>query len=173
MPSSLRSDASLAKKAARDPEQFRVLYHRYAENIYRFVRYRVNSEHDAQDIVSDVFYKALKRIHQYSPEYAFSTWIYTIARNTIIDYWRTQKVTVDLEKIEHMLADERNISDAVDVSIDVEHIMSQLTETERTLVTLRFEQDLSFADIAHITGRSEGALRTAFHRLRKKIESYA
>jgi RNA polymerase sigma-70 factor (ECF subfamily) len=172
MPHPLRSDEQIAADAVHETGEFRELYRRHAKPIYRFVRYRVNSNEDAQDIVSDTFVKALRNIHAYNPRYAFSTWLYTIARNTIIDFWRTQKVTIDLEKIAELASDGSNISEALDVSMSVDRLMSQLSPAERTLITLRFEQDLSFTDIADITGRSEGALRTAFHRLKKKIQSY-
>lgn len=172
MDESSRSDAQIAHAAMAEKEEFRELYHRYAEHIYRFVRYRVNSDHDAQDLVSTIFLKALERIHQYRDDYAFSTWLYTIARNTIIDFWRSRKTTIDLEKIEDLASRDGNISDELDVFLYIETMMEQLSESERILIILRFEDDLSFTDIARITGRAPGSLRTAFHRLRKKLQPY-
>lgn len=169
---SRRSDAEIAKEACKDRDAFHELYLRHSPGIYRFVRYRVVHEEDAQDIVSNIFIKAMEKIDGYDKSYAFSTWLYTIARNTIIDFWRVRKQTIDLEKIEDLISHHSNVSEELDVSLYIETMMEQLSESERILITLRFEDDLSFSDIARITGRAPGALRTAFHRLRKKLQPY-
>ncbi len=93
-----REDNMLAKHAQEGiTADFGELYDRYAEPLYRFVYYKVFSKEIAEDLVSDVFHKALKQLHSFNPTKGnFSQWIYTIARNTVIDHYRTHKRNIPI-----------------------------------------------------------------------------
>ena len=134
------------------------------------MRFRTNSTQDAQDIVSDVFMKALKSIDRYDEQHAFSTWIFTITRRTLIDFWRKQKSTFDIDAVYDLADESVNLNASCDIKMRVEYIMDQLNEPERNLIVMRYEQDLTFKEISAITGKSEGSLRTAFSRLKKVIK---
>lgn len=164
-----KPDSEIAVRACAEPKIFEELYRRYSTSVYRFVRYRTNSNEDAEDITADIFLKAMAKIEQYDVKYAFSTWLFTIARNTIIDFWRTKKVTLDLEHIEELIDQSAHKTERIDARLAVEKIMSQVSENDHTLIVLRFEEGLSYAEIAEITGRSETSLRTAFSRLKKAL----
>lgn len=165
----LGTDEELAIVAATNRQAFAVLYDRHAAGLYRWLRWRLNSDDDAWDVVQDVFIKVLHGLPRYDPSQAsFRTWLFTIARRRLIDFWRTQKVTVNIDQIE-VAVDQLRSADQLDARLQISAILNRLSETERALITLRYEQDLSFKDIARITGKSEGALRAAVHRLKKIV----
>jgi RNA polymerase sigma-70 factor (ECF subfamily) len=166
------SDEDLATRALEDRAAFGLLYDRYAPEIYRFLRWRLNRDEDAWELVQDVFVKALTALERYDPGQSFRTWLYTIARRRLIDFWRTQKVTVDLDQVESIV-ERLSVDDQLDAQRAVEELLALLSDTERILVTLRYESDLSFKDIAQITGKSEGSLRTTFSRLKKVLNRAA
>lgn len=169
------SDHELVQAALENRAEFRELYWRYGPKIYQFVRYRINSKEDAEDIVSDVFTKVLAKLHTYNSAQLFSAWIYTIARNVVIDFWRKQKVTINMDDVTELCRDRARPvptqDDNIDAGIAAEYIMSKLSPDEKILVTLRFIDDLPYKDIAKITGKSESALRTVFSRLKNTFNS--
>lgn len=162
-----RSDATIAQAAMQDHAEFEELYWRYAAKIYQFVRYRTNNPEDAQDIVSDIFVKALAKLESYDAEQSFVTWLFSIARYRIIDFWRTQRVTIDLDAIAEITAIVESPEHKLDTDLAIEQVMSKLSPEENILVTLRFIDELSYKEIAKITGKSEVALRSTFHRLKQ------
>lgn len=164
------TDYELVQAALDNPEEFRKLYRKYSEGVYRFVRYRVNTSMDAEDIVSDVFFKVLKKLKTYDPQYAFSTWIYRIARNAVIDFYRKRKIDVDIEQIAEIAETVEPQGERVDVKMHVEHIMKQLNKDERILLTMRYVDDMAYKDIAKATGKSEASLRTTFSRIKKVVQ---
>lgn len=162
-----RSDAAIAQAAVHDHAEFEELYWRYAAKIYQFVRYRTNNNTDAQDLVSDIFTKVLSKLDTYDPQQSFSTWLFTIARHSVIDFWRTQRATIDLDIIGEVVAAVESPAHKIDTDLAIEQVMSKLSAEETILVTLRFVDDLSYKEIAKITGKSEVALRSTFHRLKQ------
>ena len=79
-------DAALATRAtAGDAEAFGALYDRYVDAVYRYVYYRVRNEAEAEDVTSEVFFKALRAMPRYRPRQPFLAWLYRIARNAVID----------------------------------------------------------------------------------------
>lgn len=164
-----KSDADIAAHACSETSAFEELYRRHAESIYRFVRYRTNSNEDAEDITADIFIKAMAKIQQYNSEFAFSTWLFSIARNTVIDFWRTQKAPLNIEHIEQVADETMRHDEHLDARLRVEDLMSRVSENDRTLIVLRFEDGLSYAEVSTITGRSEASLRKAFSRLKKAL----
>lgn len=162
-----RSDAAIAQAAVQDHAEFEELYWRYASKLYQFVRYRTNATTDAQDLVSDIFVKALAKLDTYDSAQSFSAWLWTLARHTLIDFWRTQRVTIHLDEMAEIIATVESPAHKIDTDLAIAQIMSKLSAEEKILVTLRFIDDLSYKEIATITGKSEVALRSMFHRLKQ------
>ena len=79
----------VAKAKQGDQEAFGILYEEYLTPVYRFIYFHVRHKNEAEDIAQNVFVRALGAIARYEEQgTAFSTWLYTIARNLIIDYWK-------------------------------------------------------------------------------------
>src|SRR5205823_3690122 len=91
-------DRNLALRAGKgDAAAFGALYDRYVEAVYRYVFYRVRNDADAEDLVSDVFMRALRAIPRYEPRVAFLAWLYRIARNAVIDRARRSRTQISFE----------------------------------------------------------------------------
>jgi RNA polymerase sigma-70 factor (ECF subfamily) len=172
---------SLARQAAaRDISAFADLYRLYAPQLLRYVSSRVQGAQEAEDLANTVFEKAFAAIGRYQPSPAqFSTWLYTIAQNTIIDHYRKRRLPVvddpegelfavtDPEEGPEgaLLADERREI--------VYRAVMQLAPEQRLVIGCRFYYNLPVAEVAMMLGKTDGAVKAlqfrALDRLRRII----
>lgn len=150
-----------------DTEAFGVLYDRYIDKIYRFVYYKIFVKEVAEDITSDVFHKALLKIGSFDSEKGtFSAWIYRIARNSVIDHYRTNKSEVSIEDVFDVGVDERT-AEALDAISDLKKVttyLETLSAKQREIITLRVWEEMSYKEIAALVGGSEDSVKMAFSR---------
>jgi len=174
-------EADLVERARTDPHAFGQLYERYVSQIFRFVHNRVRDRSIAEDLTSEVFFKALRAIDRYRPtSRPFSAWLYQIATNTVIDHVRTRRTTLDLDAVAHRPDGQPPVEEQVARRADVERVwdaVADLVETQRLAVTLKLGQDMHTADIAACMGRTEGAVKLLIYRglntIRQKLEEAA
>lgn len=155
-----------------DQEAFGAIYDHFAEKIYRFVYFRVGHKEVAEDVLSDSFVKAWQKINQINSPEALSGWLYQIARNNIIDYYRLKKELVPLDEVEEILIDEVNPVDTVNLNFQQKKIlavMDQLSIDQREVIKYRFFEDLTNEEIAYVLGKTEGAVRVLQHRAILKL----
>lgn len=155
-----------------DGEAFAVLYDRYIDKIYRFVYYKVFEKETTEDIVSEAFYKAFKHIVGYDEtKGSFSSWLYRIARNAVIDHYRGKKETANIEDVFESGYSERFSEklDAKEIFKKISKHLESLSPKQREIIILRVWEDLSYKEIAEITGGSEGSVKMAFLRGIKDI----
>jgi RNA polymerase sigma-70 factor, ECF subfamily len=155
-----------------DASAFGVLYDTYLPRIYRFIYYKTFSHEVAEDLTSDVFHKALLHINRFDPgKGSFSQWIYRIARNTVIDHYRTHKSTVPIDDAFDIGFDARTEEslDARTALLKVSAYMKTLPSTQRELLTLRLWEELSYREIAEILGGTEDSVKMGFSRAVKKL----
>ncbi len=162
---SSKGDAGLAARAsAGEAEAFGALYDRYVEAVYRYVYYRVRNEAEAEDVTSDVFFKALRAIPRYEPRQPFLAWLYRIARNAVIDRARRQRPQVPFEDaLRHPGAD-RVVDpdaglDAISDKAALRTAISQLTPLQQDVIILRYVEGLDTREIGKILGRRDGTVR--------------
>lgn len=157
----------LQKAQSGDQNAFGAIYEHFAEKIYRFIYFRVGHKEVAEDILSDTFVKSWQKINQINSPAALSGWLYQIARNNIIDYYRLKKETVALEDVEEFLEDEVNPVDTVNLNLQqrkILEILYLLPKEQQEVIKYRFFEDLTSEEIAYILGKSEGAIRVIQHR---------
>jgi RNA polymerase sigma-70 factor (ECF subfamily) len=159
-----------------ETERFAELYDLYADRIFRFIFHKTMQHDLAEDLTSDTFLRALEKIKQFDPEKGqFSTWIYTIARNLITDHWRSYREHQDIEDV----WDLSSLDDVLDsahkqlISEKLHMALRDLSPESREILMMRFWQDLSFAQIAEVTGKSEGAVKMAAGRALQKLRADA
>lgn len=153
-------------------EAFGSLFDHFFDPVYRFVFYKTLHKETAEDITSDVFLKAVEKIHTYRAEKAaFSTWLFTIARNAVTDHFRTLKHEKDLEDIWDMAGDSDTLlqADTALVHEKLQQEMGTLTAPEREILILHFWQGYSYKEIATLQGKSEGSIKMASSRAVKRL----
>jgi RNA polymerase sigma-70 factor (ECF subfamily) len=176
-------DASLIKEAKEgDVEAFGELYERYSESMFRFVYSQTSNRLDAEDLTADVFLRAWKSLPRYQERgFSFSAYLFRIARNVLIDNRRKRKPVDVVTEDEIMNFPDTISSDpSALLSTKMQHrelvgILDQLREDYRTVLVLRFLNELSPEETSQVMGRSVGAVRVLQHRaltsLRKLIPS--
>lgn len=157
--------ATACKNGALD--QYVHLYDEYVQGLYQFVIYRVQHKQTAEDLVSQIWLKALERIDTYDSQKAsFKTWIYRIARNTVYDYYRTKKSEQDIDDM-WTIADTHDVEYDTALKIALEKtsaLLKELKPEQRDIVMLRVWDQLSFKEIAELVGKSEAACKMSFSR---------
>ena len=174
------SEQELIERAKQDADAFAVLYERYVDRIYAYVYYRTGDAHDAEDLTARVFYRALAHMPEFSQRGApFVAWLYRIAHNLIAN-WRRDRSRHpelpldDLLRIQaHEAPPDAEAARAEDDRALLE-AMRRLPPERQQLLILKFVDDLSNVEIGQILGRSEGAIKSLYHRtllaLREELE---
>lgn len=163
-----------------DRVAFGQLYERYVERIYNYVYYRTGNTHDAEDLTARVFQRAMNHIQKYTDRgLPFSAWLYRIAHNLVANWHRdrSRKQEIPLDDLpvlptkgEHP---ERNLVRSQEQD-SLLRMIRKLPPERQNLLILKFVEDLSNAEIGAIMGRSEGAVKSLYHRtllaLRDQLE---
>jgi RNA polymerase sigma-70 factor, ECF subfamily len=142
------------------------LYARYLPKIYQYVFLRVRHKQTAEDLTATVFLKVVNHLPSYKEDRPFVAWIYTIARNTVIDHVRRAKPVSDLETAYGVSSGE-DIMQKTDSALKLEQIkenLDSLTEVQRDVVTMRVWDELSHKEISEILKISEDSSRVTFSR---------
>ena len=147
-----------------DAEAFGRIYDGYVERIYRFVFFRVDDQQTAEDITSQVFLKAWSNLNRFEfTRTPYIAWLYTIAHNTVIDHYRTRKVTTALEDVQLSQPDDAEaVENQIDLTVEMKTIkvaMQSLTDDQQQVLHLRFIEGMSNTEIAQQLGKREGAIR--------------
>jgi RNA polymerase sigma-70 factor (ECF subfamily) len=169
-------DETVADYVARakegDKEAFGRLYSLFLEKIYRFVYYLASDEELAYDITQDAFVRAWRALPRFDRERgSFSTFLYAIARNLVIDNQR-KRITFSLEFVGDV-GKEENFEEDIDRKEragKVREILSSLDGHDRELVVLRYFEEMSFKKISKIVGKEEGAVRVKVFRILKSLK---
>ncbi len=158
-----------------DFEAFGYLYDSYIDNIFAFVYRKTSDKQVAEDITSQVWMKALKSLEFFGEKENanFKSWIYCIANNTVIDYYRTKKELVDSENISQVWisSDFAAEIDAKDKLKEVVKYLDTLKPLEREIVTLRIWDDLGYKEISRICWEKQDNCKQIFSRTMKKLQA--
>ncbi len=168
----------LAAKAG-DASAFGELYERYRDPIYRFCLARTGTAHDAEDLVSDVFVKALQSLDRYQDRgLPFVAFLYRIARNAAIDRARTLKQPFSFDALLVEPASKQNVEAEAGLAVEKTILLAALARLKpehRDVITMRFIEGYAALEVAQFLGKTEGAIRTLQHRalerLRKEFDT--
>jgi RNA polymerase sigma-70 factor (ECF subfamily) len=173
----LTDEDALTRAAAGDSEAFGILYDRYIGRIYNYIYYRTGNQHDAEDLTSRVFTRAMKHIVNYQDRgVPFSAWLYRIAHNLVANWHRDnsrrQEITLDDA---YRMGSDRELPESALMRTEEErvllNIIRHLPEDRQQLLILKFVEHLSNAEIGHIMGRTEGAIKSLYHRTLLSLRS--
>jgi RNA polymerase sigma-70 factor (ECF subfamily) len=153
-----------------DAEAFGLLYERYIDQIYNYIYFRTSNGKDAEDLCSRVFLRALRHIEKYEDRgFPFSAWLYRIAHNLVVNWYRDSNWTEDLSLVEKYPAPttvgsvEERIEDR-DETEKLMEIISDLPDERRELLILKHVEGMTNAEIGEIMDRTEGAIKALYHR---------
>ncbi len=156
-----------------DHTAFEYLTSRYRESIYRLMLARTGSQQDADDLLQETLIKVYIKLQRYDMKYTFGQWIYTIARNTLIDMKRKRHEDFSLDdrfslseseapSPEQRVIDNQNRS-------HIEASIARLSQTHRQLFTMRFFDEYSYEEIAEKLNMPLGTVKTNIFRARVKM----
>ncbi len=158
-----------------DEEAFGKIYNLFLTKIYRYTYFSVRNRELAEDITQEAFLKCWGALSSFSAKKgSFSSFLFAIARNLIVDYSRKKK-QISLEVVkDYQLLDTKNVDE--DIIREEENkilakALSKLEEKEKNILVLRYFEDLSFADIGRIVGKKEATVRVALHRILKFVKT--
>lgn len=156
-----------------DDVAFEYLFNRYGEAIRRLLIQRVGSADDADDLLQETFIKVYLRLESYNPNYTFGQWLYTIARNTLIDHVRRRP---DETPIDERFAAPAATTPTPEESVirlqqhsQIEHCLSALPERYGRLIRMRFFEEYSYEEIAEKLQLPLGTVKTQIHRARERM----
>ncbi len=166
----LDDEVALTLAARGDVEAFGVLYERYVGRIYNYVYYRTGNYEDAEDLTARVFFRAMRHIGNYRYRgLPFSAWLYRIAHNLVANWHRDNSRRKEIPLDEALIV--RHISDHPELELvnseERKHLLELirgLPADRQQLLILKFVEHLPNAEIGRIMGRSEGAVKSLYHR---------
>ena len=163
-------EEGLIRQAQADPVAFGKLYERYVNRIYNYIYHRVGNHHDAEDLTARTFYRALSHIERYVDRGApFSAWLYRIAHNLVANWHRdrARRQTIALDDAFIVAAGHTSPQVQAEVKEQSEALrraIRRLSPDRQQLLILKFSEGLSNAEIGRIMGKSEGAIKSLYHR---------
>ena len=158
-----------------DAAAFDQIFDLFADKLFRYISLKIKTD-DAEDILELTLLKAWENRDKYdSTKSNIQTWLFTIARNTIIDHYRSYKEIISEEEgeINNIASEDSPVKKAEQklTQIAIEKALSELSEIQREVITLRYMEDLSFKEIAQILNKNEGTIRVIQLRALSKLKS--
>jgi RNA polymerase sigma-70 factor (ECF subfamily) len=170
------SEKQLAERAAkRDQQAFAQLYDLYVDKIYKYIYYKSGRTDEAEDLTAQVFLKAWEAIDHYKWEgYPFSTWLYRIAHNMMIDYYRTHRETfpLDTARTKEGTADPFQAAERTLSSEQIRAALKHLTHDQQRVIILRFLEGYSTGEVAAMMDKDPDAIRALQHRALRALQPW-
>jgi RNA polymerase sigma-70 factor, ECF subfamily len=157
---------------------FRVLVGKYQEKLYWHIRRMVLSHDDADDVLQNTFVKVYRSIDQFEQKSSLYTWLYRIATNESLSFLDRNK------KFQHDGLDDQEEHPAIrqlradpyfdgnEIQLRLEEALLRLPEKQKQVFLLRYQDEMSYKEMADVLQTSEGALKASYHHAVKKIEEY-
>ncbi len=174
----MKEEDTLVQKAQRgDKEAFGMLYDSYVAKIYRFVYLKVSDKAEAEDITQQVFVRAWENVNTFTFQgFPFSSWLYRIAHNAVIDSYRTKKNVIAIELVSELdvsyVTDHTETLDTKQEMARIVSALKKLKPDEQSILVMRFIDELSNKEVAHALGKTEGSVRVIQHRALKQLKQY-
>ncbi|MDL1952556.1 RNA polymerase sigma factor [Candidatus Uhrbacteria bacterium UHB] len=155
-------------------KEFARFYDKHFKRIYTFVYFRVGGHREkAEDYTQDIFLKALDAFDRYDPAISESAWIFTIARNHIINQAAKERPQTDLEAVENTIWDTEDWGANMEIAYDEKRLLAaiqMLPKDEADLIRLKYLEGWKFKDISELTDSTPGSLRVKAMRTLKKLK---
>lgn len=161
-------ERQLVEEAQESLNAFSKLYEFYLPKIFRYVLNRVGNKDVAEDITSQTFLKALKKLNTFDETKPFGGWLYTIAHNNIIDFYRqNRKYTISIESIEAFLESDKNTEDRAkkaEMTKKILDVLRSLPAAYQEVLSLRFFEEKTNPEIAELLACTVNNVNVRMHR---------
>lgn len=169
------NEAELAERASKhDQAAFAELYNAYVDKIYKYVYYKVGNATDAEDLCEQVFLRAWEAIGRYRwCGYPFSSWLYKLAHNLVVDHYRTRRDPMPLSDVLFTANEPEDPENALHNAVEVAELqtaISQLTSEQKQVIALKFIEGYKNAEIAEMMNKKEGAVRALQYRALRSLQ---
>lgn len=158
----------IARAQSGDPAVIGDLFDRYRLSVFRYMYYKVGDLHVAEDLTSDVFLRMIRALNGYqSQNVSFDAWLFQIARNLAIDYYRKVGNRTPLSLEEHMIIDKDDPDRSLDRNLTSDLLLqalAKLSDLQRDVIVLRFVNGLPIAKVAQALHKSEDAIKALQRR---------
>jgi RNA polymerase sigma factor (sigma-70 family) len=166
----------LRNEATRD-RGFELMVRQYRPRLQHFAHRMVNDRAASEDVLQDSFVKIWHNLPDFRGTSALFSWVYRIVHNQCLDHLRRTKrrTYVDSEKLAGEVADLHDSSDHLSpehIATLLQNALMRLPDKQRAVFTMRYFDELSYAEMSRITGTSMGALKSSYHIAVKKIERW-
>lgn len=167
-------DRELVERAlGGDDTAFEYLFNRYRDAIRRLFVQRLGGVNDADDLLQETFIKVYINLHRYSATFTFGQWVYTIARNTFIDYMRRRQDDLSIDERFSAPASSAPTPEESVINLQqrsqIEQYLGRLTPRYRQLIKMRFFEEYSYEEIASKLALPLGTVKTQIHRAREQM----
>ena len=164
--------AGIRMEAAPAAGTFEAVYDRYLQPVYRYILSRVRNVPEAEDLTSLTFLTALESFPRFHEQGRTTAWLFTIARNKIVDSSRRRSASpLPDDENSPLFADDPNRGWGIELLLAVRMRISALPDEEQELLRLRYNADLSFAEIAAVLGKREAAVKKSLYRLVTRLRN--
>jgi len=168
---SLKEKIILLKLESGNTKVFKRVYDLYVEKIYRFIFFKVSNEQEAEDLTSEVFLRAWQYIKDGKEIKSLNAFLYSIARNKVIDLYRkrgkTKQISLDNTSVCNIKDEKLDQQENLDIKIQKQNMikfLDQLKTEYKEILILRYVDDFSIAEIADILGKRKGNVRVLIYR---------
>lgn len=171
-----KSDIKLVENAKKRPEEYEELYKKYSTDVFNYIWYRVNHDHDiAEDLMQEVFVRAFAKLKNFkNKEYSYRTYLLTIARNVLVNYFKKKKPIIGLDKyldIPAEIIQDQELDRKIEAA-NLWRAVQDLTHNERDTILMHYKNGMKNKDIGTVIGKTPNAVKIILTRGRKKLKSH-
>ena len=166
-------EAGLIIEAKRDITAFDKLYDLYVQPVYRYLLSRIGNVQGAEELTAQTFLAALEGFPGYRHRGQFAAWLFSIARNKLVDYFRREQDIPRLDETVSLSTDADPLQHAIETERKGQLIalIAELPDDERELIRLRFVSELRFGEIASLMNRKEDTVKKTLYRLLARLKT--
>ena len=167
-----KSVRQMIEAARQDPRKFGDLYLLYAQPVFRYLYSRTRNIPEAEDATAQTFLAALEQIQKNRHDGYFASWLFSIARNKAMDYFRKQRKETSLKETELISTDINLLTQVIKTEriTALFGLINKLPEEEQELIRLRYVGELSFAEIGYLLGQKEDTVKKSLYRLLARLK---
>lgn len=170
------ANVEIIQRIKANSQVFEELYQKYADKVYSYFWYRTGHQKDvAEDLMQETFFRAFKYLDRFQTRgYSYLTYLLTIAHNILVNYYRSNKM-IPLSELDDDIDIPAEVTDMIERKAEAENLwkaVQDLSKTDRDVILMFYQKEMSIKDISRVMGRSENAVKLILSRARKKLAKH-